>query len=388
MVTMLKDNGVGTQGTTSKRKLMDRIKSGIFIMPFHDPAKPLAQCYDEDMELVVLADELGFDEFWIGEHHTMAYENITMPELFIAAAMRETSNIHMGPAPVCLQQHHPVLVASRLAMLDHLCKGRLDLCFGPGSVTTDMEILGIEPKNSSAMVAESMQMILDLWSSDGPIDLEGTFWDIKMEKNVDAEVGLGVVHKPYQQPHPPISMPITSWNSGTAKAAGRMGFQPFGHSLIASNVLANIWETYEEAAFEAGNQPIRADFKVARAIFLADTTEEAERLVRNNSVAGGFQYIADLLDRGGRGRGLLKRDQNMPDSECDLDYWMQEQVIAGDPDEVLRRLMILVEETGEFGTLVTMAYDWDDKASWIRSMEIFADELMPALNKEMLAVPV
>ena len=101
---------------------MPPIKSGIFIMPFHDSAKPLAQCYDEDMELAIRADEMGFDEFWIGEHHTMAYENITMPELFIAAAMPQTKNIHMGPAPVCLQQHHPLHVASRLAMLDHLCK--------------------------------------------------------------------------------------------------------------------------------------------------------------------------------------------------------------------------------------------------------------------------
>ena len=91
---------------------MPPIKSGIFIMPFHDSAKPLAQAYDEDMELVIRADELGFDEFWIGEHHTMAYENMPMPELFIAAAMRETSNIRMGPAPVCIQQHHPVHVAT------------------------------------------------------------------------------------------------------------------------------------------------------------------------------------------------------------------------------------------------------------------------------------
>ena len=72
---------------------------------------------------------LGFDEFWIGEHHTMAYETIPMPEMFIAAAMRETENIRMGPAPVCIQLHHPVHVATRLAMLDHLCKGSVESMF-------------------------------------------------------------------------------------------------------------------------------------------------------------------------------------------------------------------------------------------------------------------
>ena len=367
---------------------MPPIKSGIFIMPFHDPAKPLAQCYDEDLELVIRADELGFDEFWIGEHHTMAYENITMPELFIAAAMPQTKNIHMGPAPVCLQQHHPLLVASRLAMLDHLSKGRLDLCFGPGSVSTDLEILGIEPKDSSRMVAESMDMILKLWSSNGSIDLKGEFWNIGMQEHIDLEVGLGIVHKPYQQPHPPISMPITSWNSGTAKAAGQRGFQPFAHSLITTNVVANIWETYETASLEAGNEPDRNDFKIARAVFLADTTEEAQAIARTNSLAGGFNYIGDLLSRGGAGRGMMKRDQDMPDADCNLDFWMSDQIIAGDVDHALDRLLAMVDETGEFGTLVTMAYDWDDKDRWVHSLELFANELMPALNRSVGAVPV
>src|SRR6516165_2213945 len=58
------------------------IRYGMFIMPFHDPAKPLGQCYDEDLELIIRAEELGFGEFWIGEHHTMKYENIVMPEIF------------------------------------------------------------------------------------------------------------------------------------------------------------------------------------------------------------------------------------------------------------------------------------------------------------------
>ncbi len=359
---------------------MSRIKSGIFIMPFHPPEKPLAQSYDEDMELIIRADELGFDEFWIGEHHTMAFENIPSPEIFIAAAMRETERIRMGPAPVCIQQHHPFHVATRLAMLDHLCKGRLNLCFGMGSVATDLEVLGITREDSPMMVAEAVATVLALWESDGPVEIEGKFWNISMKENIDDAVGLGIVHKPYQKPHPPISMPITSMNSGTAKAAGRMGFEPFAHSLIANNVVANIWETYEAAAVEAGNDPDRADFKIARAVFLADSKMEAQKLARSNSVAGGFRYICDLLDRSNRSRGMFKRDQETPDSEVDVDYWMREQIIAGDPDFALERILEMTEETGEFGTLVMMGYDWDDKDVWVNSMELFANELMPRVN--------
>lgn len=356
-------------------------------MPFHDPAKPLAQCYEEDMELAIVADQLGIDEFWVGEHHTMSYENIPSPEIFIGAAMRETKQIRMGPAPICLNQHHPAHVANRLIFLDHLSKGRLNLCFGTGAVTTDMELYGVDPKNNSEMVAESLDMILQLWSTDPPVDIKGKYWNISIRKNIQEEIGLGVIHKPFQKPHPPIALPITSWNSSTAKLAGKRGFQPFAHCLIPGNIVKNIWETYETAAYEAGHYPDRSDFKVARTIFLADTNEEALRLVRNNSVAANWEYVASVGDKLGAGRGHLKRDSSMTDADCNMDYWLGEQIIAGDVDTVLNRLLDLVDEVGEIGTLVTMSYDWDDKQSWVHNLELFAKELMPALNKSLGKLP-
>src|SRR5262245_55424973 len=356
------------------------IRHGMFIMPFHDPAKPPGQCYDEDLELIVRAEELGFAEFWIGELHTMKYENIVMPEIFIARALGETKRIRLGPAPVCLNQHHPAHVAGRLAFLDHLAKGRLNLCFGAGSVSADQELFGAEPKNAAAMVEEAIDMVLRLWSSGPPYEIEGKFWSVRLKKSVDEETGIGYIPRPLQQPHPPIAMPGTSPSSPTMRLAGRRGFRPFGHCLIAGNVLADQWETYEKAALEAGRTPRRADFTVARSIFLADSTAEAQRIARTNSLGRNYEYIGRLLDKGG-GRRVYKRDQAMSDADCNLDYLMGEQIIAGSPDEVLRRLLLLIEETGTFGTLVLMSYDWDDKQAWLHSMELFARELMPALNR-------
>jgi alkanesulfonate monooxygenase SsuD/methylene tetrahydromethanopterin reductase-like flavin-dependent oxidoreductase (luciferase family) len=361
------------------------IRHGMFIMPFHDPAKPLAQCYDEDLELIVRAEELGFSEFWIGEHHTMKYENIVMPEIFIARALGETWRIRLGPAPVCLNQHHPGHVAGRLAFLDHLSRGRLNLCFGSGSVPTDQELFGAEPKEAAAMVEEATDMILKLWSSEPPYEMEGRFWTVRLKKTVDEETGIGFIHKPLQKPHPPIAMPGTSRNSPTMRLAGRRGFQPFGHCLIAGSVLADLWQTYASGALEVGRQPRRDDFKVARSIFLADNTSEARRRARINSLGKNFEYIGRLFDKGG-GRRVYKRDPAMSDADCNLDYLMGEQIIAGSPDEVLRRLLLLIEAIGTFGTLVLMSYDWDDKASWLRSMELFARELMPALNKAVCGI--
>lgn len=356
------------------------IRYGMFIMPFHDPAKLLAQSYDEDLELIVRAEELGFDEFWIGEHHTMKYETIVMPEIFIGRALGETRKIRMGAAPVCLQQHHPAHVASRLAFLDHLSKGRLNLCFGAGSVTADQELYGIDPKQAQAMVDEAVDIILYLWSSDPPYEYQGKFWQISLKKYVDQETGIGFIPKPLQRPLPPIAIPAMSRNSPSMKTAGARGYQPFSHCLVAGNVLADHWKTYEAAALAAGRNPDRRDWKVTRSIFLADTTAEAQRRARTNSLGRNYEYIGMLFDRG-LGRKMYKRDLDMSDADCNLDYLMSEQIIAGDVDEVLRRLLVMIEETGTFGTLVLMSYDWDDKRGWLHSMELFAKELMPALNK-------
>jgi alkanesulfonate monooxygenase SsuD/methylene tetrahydromethanopterin reductase-like flavin-dependent oxidoreductase (luciferase family) len=247
-------------------------------------------------------------------------------------------------------------------------------------VTADQELYGAEPKNAPAMVDEAIDMILRLWSTDPPYEIEGKFWTIRLKKTVDEETGIGYIHKPLQQPHPPIAVPGMSRNSPSMRTAGQRGYLPFGHCLIAGSVLADIWNTYEKAALEAQRQPRRADWKVSRSIFLADSTPEARRRARNNSLGQNYEYIGRLLDKG-IGRKLYKRDPGMSDADCNMDFLMGEQILAGSPDEVLRRLLLLIEETGPFGTLVLMGYDWDDKQSWLHSMELFARELMPALNK-------
>ncbi|MDA0660602.1 MAG: LLM class flavin-dependent oxidoreductase [Planctomycetota bacterium] len=358
------------------------VRYGMFIMPFHPPTKPTAQCYDEDLELIVAAEELGFEEFWIGEHHTMKYENIVMPELFIARALGETSRIRLGPAPVCLQQHNPAHVAGRLAMLDHLSKGRLNLCFGSGSVTTDQELFGCDPKQAAEMVDEAIDTILHLWTHDPPYDVPAKYWPIKLSKYVDFETLIGFIPRTMQRPYPPISIPGMSRNSPSMKSAARRGFTPFSHCLVPGNVVADCWKTFEESALEAGRTPDRAEWNVARSIFLADTTKEAVERTRKNSLGQNYEYIGKLFDRG-LGRRIYKRDLNMADSDCNLDYLMQEQIIAGDVDEVLRRLLVFIEETGTFGRLTLMSYDWDDKESWLHSMRLFSHELIPALNKAL-----
>ena len=106
---------------------------------------------------------------------------------------------------------------------------------------------------------------------------------------------------------------------------------------------------------------------------------------RANSLGQNYEYIAGLLDKG-LGRGVLKRDLEMSDADCNMDFWLSEQIIAGDVDEVLRRLLLLIDEAGPFGTLILMGFDWDNKEAWLHSLDLFANELMPALNQAVEGV--
>lgn len=358
---------------------MEHIDHGMFIMPFHYNDKPLAQTLDEDLELIVKAEELGFSEFWIGEHHTIKCE-FMMPEIMIGRAIGMTERIRLGPAPLCLPQHHPARAASQIAFLDHLSKGRINVAFGPGSAMCDLELFGMDIKQASAMVNEAMDIILELWSSEPPYQIEGKYWQFGIEKNVDPVTTFGYFTKPYQRPHPPIAMPATSRNSPTMKMAGRRGYQGITNCLVPGNVVADMWQTYAAGAEEAGRTAQRTNFKVAKSIFLADTTREAQRIARSNTLASNYNYICRVFDQGW-GRKMFKRDMEMSDADCDLDYLFTEQIIAASPDEALNRLLDLIDEAGPFGTLILMSYDWDDKATWMRSMDLYANELMPALNK-------
>ena len=208
------------------------LRLGMFVMPIHDPAKSLVQCVDEDLELAVQCDRLGFDEFWVGEHHTSAIENIVMPEIFIAKAVAMTKRMRFGPAPVCLQYHHPVHVANRLAFLDHLSHGRLNVCFGPGSIPTDIEVYGVAPQEIAARVGESVEMILKIWTSEPPFEFAGKFWNVSLKRQLDPEMGLTGLHKPLQRPYPPIAVPSVSPRSVGIEKAAAQGFSLFSHHMI------------------------------------------------------------------------------------------------------------------------------------------------------------
>ena len=137
-----------------------RLKFGIFMAPFHRLGEDPTLAIDRDLELIQWLDHLGFDEAWIGEHHSAGWETIASPELFIATAAERTRHIKLGTGVTSLPYHHPLMVANRMILLDHLTKGRAMLGVGPGALGTDAYMLGIDPLAQRLRMDESLGIIM------------------------------------------------------------------------------------------------------------------------------------------------------------------------------------------------------------------------------------
>ena len=355
------------------------MKIGMFMMPLHPPEKNRTQTFEEDRECIVLADELGFSEAWIGQHHTATWEPIPSNDVFISNLLPQTKNIRFGTGVTIVTQHHPANVAVRLAYLDHLAKGRLNVGFGQGGVPTDWALFDLpDPKTQGLMTLEAMDIILKLWQEDGPFEFKGDYWNVKLGEK-DPELGLGEVLKPYQKPHPPIAMSIVKEESMAAKTGGQRGFIPISISLAPVHKVKRQWEVYCEGAAEGqGPEPDRSIWRISRSIFVGESDEEAREHALKGPFAGSLVYLRGMLTLGGM-LDLLKQDPEMADEAVDAEYIIDNIAIVGGVDTVTRKLHDLYDITGGFGTLLMIAHDWDDKAMMRKSMELMAKEVVPQL---------
>ena len=133
----------------------DRLRFGVFLAPFHAMDTSPTLFFQRDLELIDYLDRLGFDEAWIGEHHSGGYEMIGAPEVFIAAAAERTSRIRFGTGVKSLPLHHPFILASTMVQLDHMTRGRTMFGVGPGALPTDAAMFGIDTRDTRRMMGSS-----------------------------------------------------------------------------------------------------------------------------------------------------------------------------------------------------------------------------------------
>jgi limonene 1,2-monooxygenase len=340
------------------------LRFGAFLAPYHEPRENPTLALERDLELIAHLDRLGYDEAWVGEHHSTGWETIASPELFLAVAAERTRHIRLGTGAVSLPYHHPLMVADRIVLLDHLTRGRIDFGVGPGGHLTDAAMLGIPPALLRERQAEALAVILRLFTEVEPFSHTSDWFTLH-----DAVLQL----RPYQRPHPPIA--TTSMESpGGMQLAGRFGAGVL--SLAVSRGprgpidLAAHWRIAEEAAEAAGRRVERSQWRLAVPIHLAETKREAVEDVR----AGAGRFLLDYVEgTTGRPRPVEGPHDRVVDQMIELGAW-----IIGTPDDAIAALEALWERTGGgFGAVLVFGQEWAGPAATHRSYELLARHVAP-----------
>jgi len=360
------------------------MKLGYFTMPVHPLGRDWQQTLEEDRQTIIFADELGFHDAFVGEHLTDACENITSSMLFLATLVPATKNIKLASGTANLSQSHPVLVAAHAAMLDHLSGGRFIFGISAGALACDAEVLGILDEDRNKIFAEAIDVILEIWRRDPPydIDLPDNRFKVSTRQRGHLPVGIGYMSKPLQKPHPEIVGTVLAPFSKGVIAMGERNFHPLSGNFLVSNWLQSHWENYCKGKAIAGETPDPADWRVARAVFVADDDKTAERYARtdpNSPYAFYHQQFLTKLARSNR-LNLFKEDQNQPDEDITHDYVMDRLVLHGGVNKVVDQILALREIAGPFGELVYAGMDWVDPKLAKRSMQLLAEEVMPRVN--------
>ena len=342
--------------------LPERMKFGIFMAPFHWQNENPTVAYERDFELIEWLDYLDFDEAWIGEHHSAGWETIASPEVFMAAAAVRTKHIKLGTGVISLPYHHPLMVANRMVQLDHMTRGRTMLGVGPGALTTDAYMLGIDPVEQRRRMDESMGIVKRLVTETEPITYEGSWFTLR-----EATCHL----RPYTKPHFPMAVAAAQSPSGMV-LAGKYGLGVLSVSVVRGGSYArdlkDFWKIAEETAEQYGNTVDRDEWRLVTIAFLAETRKEAIEQARVG--AGRFQ------------REYFEQTLGADATDCPQDKIVDLMVengawCVGTPDDMIERIYQLDESTGGFGGLLVQATEFGTREQVLHSYELMSRYVMP-----------
>jgi limonene 1,2-monooxygenase len=336
---------------------------GIFLAPFHRIGENPTLALARDMELIEWLDHLGYDEVWIGEHHSAGWETIAAPDVFMAAAAERTRHIRLGSGVTSLPYHHPLMVANRFVQLDHMTRGRTMLGCGPGALVSDAYMMGIEPVTQRPRMEQALDAIMRLLRGGAPVTMKTDWFELR-----EARLHLA----PYTEPHFPIAVASTITPFGMV-AAGKhgLGVLSIGAGLPGGpDALAEQWKIAEETAAQHGQRMERKDWRVVVNVHVAEEDERAladvQRAERHETVT----YFEETLGRPpGRADDPLREGVRMGTT------------LVGSPETVVRGIERLQQVSrGGFGGLLFRAHEWANREQTLRSYELFARYVMPCFQ--------
>lgn len=352
--------------------LPERMKFGIFMAPFHWLGENPTLAIERDLETVEWLDYLGFDEAWIGEHHSAGWENIASPEIFIAAAAERTKHIRLGTGVTSLPYHHPMMVANRMVQLDHMTRGRVNLGVGPGALVSDAYMLGIDPTTQRQRMDESLGVIKRLLTEIEPITHESDWFTLR-----DARLHL----RPYTKPHFPISAAAAQSPSGMV-LAGKHGLGVLSVSVVRGGAYArnmkDFWKIAEDTAKEYGNVMDRNEWRLVVHVHLAESKKEAMAQARERAGAYQREYFENTL---GFEASFDGPQNQIIESMVENGAWC-----VGTPDDLVEQIHRLDESSGGFGGLMIQATEWGTREQVKHSYELIARYVMPQFQGSLVSL--
>jgi len=341
---------------------------GVFFAPHHphnaDPALQLRQ----DLKVISEIDDMGFDEVWIGEHHSNGSETISSPDLFLASIAEHTKHMKLGTGVMSLSYHHPFISASRMVQLDNMTRGRVIFGTGPGKLPLDAHMMGIDTTVQRRRQREALEVIMPLLRGE-TVSAETDWFTLR-----DARLHL----LPYRGPGEMEVAAASIASPSGSQLCGTLGLSLL--SLAAGtaqgfDALPKNWAAYEKVAAAHGHEARRDSWRVLEPMFLADDRAELDRIV-----ARRLPYAAEYAEVWAAPEDDLSWRAS---PQATIDHWRDEGMTIfgkgtfGGQDEAIERIEKLQEQTGGFGTFLILIHDLADYQATLRNFELFASEVIP-----------
>ncbi len=337
-----------------------RLHFGVFLAPFHPVRENPALSLERDFELIQRLDALGYDEAWIGEHHSAGYEIIASPEVFIAAAAERTRHIALGTGVSSLPYHHPLMLADRIMQLDYQTRGRVVFGVGPGALPSDAFMMGINPLEQRRMMNESIPALVRLLR--GQTVTLKTDWFELCEARCQLE--------PYTEGG--VEMAVASQVSPSgARAAGEHGLSLLSIGATSEggfNALSRNWEICEQRAKEFDQVVERRNWRLVGPMHIAETREQAREDVRFG-LERWVYYFREVAALPLAPEGSL---DDIVDAMNQSGF-----CVIGTPDDAIAQLERLETQSGGYGCFLQMAHEWADRDATLRSYELIARYVIP-----------
>jgi luciferase family oxidoreductase group 1 len=328
--------------------------------------------FGELLEQIELADRLGYDYVWCTEHHFMEeYSHLSAPEVLLAAASQRTRRIRLGHGIIQLTTNHPARVAERVATLDLVSNGRVELGLGEAGSVTELHPFGVRFRDKREIFDEAVRCLMPMFDSAKGHEFKGKHFDFPLR---------AVVPQPRQKPHPPLWVACSQYE--TIERAGRIGMGALGFQFLSSDA-AQAWVQAYYHAFTRQLEPLASyrtnpNVAMVSALMCAETEAEA----RQRSQGWDFFRFA-----------LVYYNKKGPFAPGSINLWEEyerERHANKDPyfaDGLIGTPAQLVEQIDAFDRahvdqviLLTQA-GRNRHADICASLELFAREVMPEFKR-------